>query len=319
MASDVPGRAPRRGPRYPTMADAARAHPRWHVHSYNRAEFYRLAAALAWLPRPARLRLARAIGRLGRRVFPSERAVVTRTLAIMTGATGPRLEELTAQLFGEFAMFFSDLVATQRTPTARLLERVGTLTGVDHLHRLEGAVISLTAHIGNWDLAGRLLARNAARTTHVVVAVEEARALETWLRRDGDGVRFVPRAEPTISLRLMAALRRGEAVAFQGDRALGNRGDTPVPFFGLPAPFPVGPFRLASATATPVVPAFCVLGADSRYEVTVREPLVVKPGGEEEALRAWVSVLEDVVRARPTQWFNFFDIWNPFDASSDGT
>ena len=313
MGSDTQQRDLEHTPRRDGLAGHPSARPRWYVHAYNRAEFYRLAAALAWLPRRARLGLARQIGRLGRRLLPAERAVIARSLGIMTGATGSRLDELTADVFGEFAMFFSDLVSTSREPTARLLGRVGTLVGEEHLPQLEGAVISLTAHVGNWDLAGRLLARNSARPTHVVVAVEEARALESWLRRDGDGVRFVPRSAPTISLGLMAALRRGEAVALQGDRALGNRGDVPVPFFGRPAPFPVGPFRLASASAAPVVPAFCTLDAGHRYTVTVLEPLVVKPGGEEEALRAWVSLLEGVVRARPTQWFNFFDIWNPFE------
>jgi hypothetical protein len=29
--------------------------PRWHAHRYNRAELYRLTAALGWLPRRARL------------------------------------------------------------------------------------------------------------------------------------------------------------------------------------------------------------------------------------------------------------------------
>ena len=70
-----------------------------------------------------------------------------------------------------------------------------------------------------------------------------------------------------MSLELMAALRRGEVVALQGDRALGNRGDISVPFFGRPAPFPVGPFRLASASGAPIVPAFCTLDADHRYAV----------------------------------------------------
>jgi KDO2-lipid IV(A) lauroyltransferase len=312
MGSDVQQRDPEHTPRLDGPAGHPSVRPRWYAHSYNQAEFYRLAGALAWLPRRARLGLARAIGRAGRRFLPAERAVVARSLGIMTGATGSRLDELTADVFGEFAMFFSDLVSTNREPPARLLGRVGTLTGAEHLHRLDGAVISLTAHVGNWDLAGRLLARNSARPTHVVVAVEEAQALERWLRRDGDGVRFVPRSAPTISLGLMAALRRGEAVALQGDRALGNRGDVPVPFFGRPAPFPVGPFRLASASTAPIVPAFCTLDAAHRYTVTVMEPLVVKPGDEGEALRAWVGILEGVVRARPTQWFNFFDVWDPF-------
>ena len=34
-------------------------------------------------------------------------------------------------------------------------------------------------------------------------------------------------------------------------------------------------------------------------------------GEEERAARAWVALLESVVREHPTQWFNFFDIWNP--------
>jgi len=300
---DAPSAAPRE---IPTRA----ARPRWYAHPYNRAEIYRLAAAMAWLPRDARLGLARRVGLLASRVMPAERAVVGKTLGLVTGATGRRLEEITAQVFGEFAMCFSDLLQ----PPGRLLAHVGTPTGVEHLRRLEGPVISLTAHVGNWDLAGRLLARHSARPTHVVVAVEDAPMLERWLRRDGDGLRFVPRVHPTVSLTLLAALRRGEAVALQGDRALGNRGDVSVPFFGRPAPFPVGPFRLAGAAGVPVLPAFCTLAPDRRYAVTILEPLAVTRGGEEDALRAWVAALERVVRERPTQWFNFFDIWSPLGA-----
>jgi predicted LPLAT superfamily acyltransferase len=59
----------------------------------------------------------------------------------------------------------------------------------------------------------------------------------------------------------------------------------------------------------PIVAAFCLLGADRRYLVKVAEPFVVERGGEEEAARAGVAVLEGVVRERPTQWFNFFDVW----------
>jgi lauroyl/myristoyl acyltransferase len=293
-------------------ADRAGERPRWYVHSYNRAELYRLAAALSRLPRPARLALARWIGRRALRFLPVERAVTRTSLAVMTGAAGPRLDALAAELFAEFAMLFGDLVAASRQPVERLCAHVGRRAGAEHLDRLDGPVISLTAHVGNWDLAGRLLARNSARPTHVVVAEEEMRALETWLRRDGDGIRFVARSRPTVSLELLAALRRGEIVALQGDRALGNRGDVLVPFFGRPAPFPIGPFRLASASGAPVAPAFCTLGPDRRYTIRMLEPLVVKRGDEEGALRAWVAILEGIVRERPTQWFNFFDIWNPF-------
>jgi len=242
--------------------------------------------------------------------MPSEREVVRATLMQVTGITeSHRLDELTTRTFTDFAMCFSDLMTTNRQPIARLADAVARVEGEDRVAGLTPPLISLTAHVGNWELAGRLLAGRTERTTHVVVAEEEALHLEQWVRRNGDGVRFVTRSRPTVSLELVAALRRGEVVAVQGDRALGTRGDVMIPFFGRPAPFPLGPFLLARAVGVPLVPAFCVLDSDGRYTVKVVGPLVVRRGSEEDAARAWVASLENVVRQYPTQWFNFFDIW----------
>jgi len=44
----------------------------------------------------------------------------------------------------------------------------------------------------------------------------------------------------------------------------------------------------------------------------VLSPVKITRGGEEEALVAWVGTLESIVAEKPTQWFNFFDVWNPF-------
>ncbi len=290
--------------------------PRWYWHPYNRAGLYRLAEALGRLPRGARLAVARQLGRLAPRLLTAERAAVRATLEVTTGASGARLDALTACVFGDFAMCFSDLVSTNRQPAAGLAAYVGHVGGTEHLERLAGGLVSVTAHIGNWELAGRLLATRSARRTHVVVAPEEAPALERWVRRDGDGLRFVPRTHPAIGAALLAALRRGDAVALQGDRALGTRGDVAIPFFGRPAPFPLGPFLLARAAGVPIVPAFCLLGADRRYVVHVGEPIPVDRGDEEGAARAWVALLEGLVREHPTQWFNFFDVWRPFAVPS---
>ena len=75
--------------------ERAAPRPRWHSHAYNRADLYRLAGALGWLPRRARLALARRIGRVVPRLMPAEEDVVRRTLARVTGATGSRLDALT--------------------------------------------------------------------------------------------------------------------------------------------------------------------------------------------------------------------------------
>jgi lauroyl/myristoyl acyltransferase len=284
--------------------------PRWHFHSYNRAAAYRLVEAASLIPRRARLALARTLGGAAPTWFPAERRAVRTTLALVTGASGARLEALTVTVFRNFAMCFSDLLSTNRRPADRLADCVGAVSGADHLEGLAGGVISVTAHVGNWELAGRLLAGRSGRRTHVVVAAD-APDLSRWVRRDGDGMRFVARQRPAIGIELLAALRRGEVVAVQGDRALGTRGDVSIPFFGRPAPFPLGPYLLARAARVPIVPAFCVLEEDHRYTVHVGKPIAVERGEEESAAHAWVASLEDVVREHPTQWFNFFDLWGP--------
>jgi len=45
-------------------------------------------------------------------------------------------------------------------------------------------------------------------------------------------------------------------------------------------------------------------------------PIWVKSGEEPAALTAMVATLERAVRAHPTQWFNFFDVWSPLRAAA---
>ncbi len=288
--------------------------PRWYAHRLNRGAVYRVAAAVAAiLPRPLRLRAARAVAAAAAGRFPAERDVVRATLArIVEGAAPAELDALVGEVFHNFAVCFTDLITSNRA--ARAAGLLASTEGMEHLaaaERLGRGLVVVTAHLGNWELGGRLLAGTVMRPTHVVVAPEQDPAVERFLRSDGGPVRFLTRMAPLDVLPLVSALRRDEVVALQGDRALGGRGDRLHTFFGVPAPFPLGPFVLARAARAPVLPAFCLLRADRRYTIALEEPWTVPAGGEPEALARWVSVLEAVVRRHPTQWFNFYDVWRP--------
>jgi lauroyl/myristoyl acyltransferase len=289
------------------------ARPAWHAHGLNRAGLYRAAAAVgARLPRSLRLRLAALLARRLRPWFSAEwRVVLANAARIAPTAPAAARQGMAADVFRHFAMCFSDLVVTNRQDD--LGPVVAELEGRRHFRAAAEAgqgLIVLTAHLGNWDLGGRLAAQVSGRPTHVVMEAEHDPALEAMLRQGPPTVRFITRRRPTDVLGLVAALRRGEIVAMQGDRALGGRGDVPVPFFGAPVRFPLGPFLLARAAGVPVVPAFCVLQPDRRYRVRAMEPIAVARGDEVGALGRWVAVLEQAVRDCPEQWFNFFDCWD---------
>jgi len=295
-------------------APAVAAPPRWYTHGLNRPAVYRAGAVLtAALPRPVRLALARALARRAAGWFPAERACVRANLARVRPAAGPaERERLADEVFRHFAICFADLISTNRREARpeRLLARI---EGDAHLLAAEAehrGLVLVTAHLGNSELGGRLLAARVRRPTHVVVAAEADPGVERFLRGGAAPVHFVRRGDPTAALPLVAALRRHEVVALQGDRALGTRGDVLVDFFGEPAPFPLGPFLLARAAGAPVVPAFCLLDRDLRYTVALGTPIHVTAGGERAALAAWVGVLEAMVRRVPEQWFNFFDVWS---------
>jgi len=291
------------------------APPDWYSHGLNRVVYYRLAAAAAAaLPRPARLRLARGLGRLLARAVPAERSAVRSNLGRVLASAPPAvIEAKVGETFANFGAFFADLLTLNRRPGADLRAYVASADGEEHLDMALAAgrgVVLLTAHLGNWELAGRLLALGLARPTWVLVAEEPDPGVERFLRGGAAPVRFVTRRQPAAAVTLLAALRRGELVALQGDRALGTRGDAAAPFFGVPAAFPLGPFVLARAAGAPLVPAFCVLGPDRRYTIRMLPPLRVGAEGEAAALGAWVEILEAAVRENPEQWFNFFDVWN---------
>ncbi len=299
----------------PPAAPPTPSPARWYAHSYNRPSYYRLALATApRLPRRARRWLAAGAARVLAPCLAVERAAVGRNLArVHPGRDGAWLDAAVRRVFQRFAVCFADLLSLNREPAAKLWQHVARVEcdqpARELLTRERGSVF-VTAHLGNWQLAGRLLA-TFGRRVHLVMAPEQEPGVAAILDGDPDsGLRAVRRTSPLVSVELVAALRRGEFVAFQMDRAMGDRGDRRVPFFGAAAAFPLGPFVMAGAAGVPVVPAFCVLDEGGRYRLCVEAAFDVRRGEEERGLARAVTVLERYVTGYWEQWFNFFDVWS---------
>jgi lauroyl/myristoyl acyltransferase len=289
---------------------------RWYTHAYNRLAFYRLVAVCSpWFPRSVQLRMARVVGTACCRWMPREYAAVRGNLTrVLPHANPSEVEQQARQVFSNFACSFTDLLALNRQSRVLQQTYVARVQGLEHLQAVlqapRGFVVA-TAHLGNWDLAGRLLS-TYGRRIHVLMAPEQDPAIQRFLRAGmGEAdIRFVTNEGGAVFVQLLMALRRGEVVAVQMDRATGHRSDVSVPFFGAPAVLPLGPLLLARTAQVPVLPCFCVMRPDAQYEIWVDQALTIAPGHEEVTLRQMVRVLERYIAMAPNQWYNFYDVWD---------
>jgi len=133
------------------------------------------------------------------------------------------------------------------------------------------------------------------------------------LERDGD-VKVIPVSAGALPVEIVAALERGEVVAFHGDRAISDA-TVRVPFLGAEAAFPTGPWQLAAATGALVVPAFLLKEGFRRYRFACEPPIEVSAPRSERArvlaehTAAFARLLESILARHPYQWFNFFEFW----------
>ena len=173
----------------------------------------------------------------------------------------------------------------------------------------------VTGHVGNWEM-GAVTLRDHGLTPAVVGQPEldpnvQAMRLELRTRLGVESIDIGSSMGTAFKVR--AAVDRGRAVALLVDRAY-PEDQVIVPFFGRPTPFLRSPALLARFCGCDVLPGFFLRAPDGSYFNVWGEPLRADPtlSPEEDAVRILSRVardLEGVIRANPSQWFNFYRFW----------
>lgn len=268
-----------------------------------------------------------AIGAIFWALLPAKRRVVLENLGRILGpAPVSRVarEKIALETFVNFARCLTDcLEAAGPNPPDFQVDTDGDALLEAALARGRGGVM-VTAHLGNWELIGRLVGRKGFPIT-VAMARERNESVRRFVEwhRGQEGVEIVYTDGSVFgALDMLRVLRKNRILAFQLDRPSGGGGDRVVPFFGVPTPFPIGPFLLAQAAGAPVLPVFTFLTGHHRYLVEQRDigavPRKGGPQAAQAALEMTVRMLEDAVRRYPDQWFHFTAIGGEGWAAANG-
>ena len=293
---------------------------RWYQHRYHTPFAHKLVFTI--IPRIPRLThppIAVVTALIFFLLLSKERRAVVRNLRHIRPGGPLRLHWEAYRVFYSFCDFMVSYCYVPHASHDKLLRMLARPDrGAERIDRClaQGTgLIVWTAHLGNWELASRLLELHGRRV-NVARVVETGNPSEMMLRdlMANERLRVVQLNDDRLAtLELLAALRAGEIVAMQGDRTAGPARAS-APFFGGTADFPLGPFVLSQVSGAPLLPGVVVREGWLRYRVIVGEPILPKSSGEggvglHEALGHAVKFLEDNVRAYYNQWLNFYDFW----------
>jgi KDO2-lipid IV(A) lauroyltransferase len=286
----------------------------------DRLKYYLFELARHVLPLlPARLgyRLASLAGSIAYLVSGRGRAAVQ---ANLDRVLGPKVDpaqrnRLVRRVFQNAAKNYFDLFRVPRLHPAE----VEKVLSIHNWERLEQAlaqgkgVVLATAHFGNFDLVGQVLAGRSLPVTAIAESLQPPQLfhLVTGMR-NSKGLSFIP-AGPAAVRAVIKALRRGEIVGMACDRDIQGKG-LRVRFFGEETRLPTGAMFMGVKTGAPIVPAFVVRRPDDTFTAFVESPIEVGPAQpEEEVVRRcteqMAALLERYISQYPDQWVVFEPIW----------
>jgi len=283
-----------------------------------RNPWYRLGtfkAALkiaAALPRPLSQEIAGAIGSASFSLSKSAREIARENLALATGKIGNDLDDLCRANFENFVKMLADYFYCSSAEPSQIRVLVEQRRGLEHIEsaraRGKGGLL-ITAHLGNWELGGILLALDGIPLT-VVTLEEPSHELTTWREdyRKRLGIKTVAvGSDPFSFVGIISALRRNEFVAMLVDRPYAQSG-VPVKFFENETLFSSAPTLLWQHTDAAVLPAFVLQTKTGRYQSFVESPIAMNADPAQNAQRI-AAVFESIIRAHPEQWYNYVPLW----------
>jgi predicted LPLAT superfamily acyltransferase len=180
----------------------------------------------------------------------------------------------------------------------------------------------ICCHLGNLELC-RVLSKQMPGLkltvlTHTKHAARFNRLLAQLDPESQLNLMEVTELSPVTAMLLSAKIAQGELVAIAGDRIPVSRNPriALARFLGATAPFPVGPYILASLLQCPTYLMFSMrTGHTSKIHFELfREAIRLPRQMRDEALAGLVAVyagrLEHFCLRAPLQWFNFYDFWH---------
>jgi KDO2-lipid IV(A) lauroyltransferase len=217
--------------------------------------------------------------------------------------------------FRNHAKAYADLMQlpTMSMQAMRPLLKVKGLEYLEEARAIGKGVLVVSCHMGSYEVVSAIW---SATLTPVSFFAEELepRALFEWYRetRARLGISVLTLGHGGLR-KVLQALHDKEMVITAIDRDITGTGHR-MPFFGRPAPIPLGPAAIALRLGTPLFPVCVYRLPDDSYQAEGAPLVFAKDTGDSmgDQVRATQQVLRQIeafIRSHPEQWHVPHRIW----------
>ncbi|MCW8344836.1 glycosyltransferase family 2 protein [Vibrio sp. ZSDZ65] len=186
-------------------------------------------------------------------------------------------------------------------------------------------VLLLGSHLGNIELCRALSRRYSHIKINALVFTEHAERFNAVMKAVNPNSELnliqVSHMGPDTAILLQQKIEQGEWVVIVGDRTSTSKEQRCVwaDFLDKPAPFPQGPFMLASVLKAPVYLMFGLRDDNQatphfnvyfeHFSDKIALPRSTRQTALESVVQRYAARLEHYAMLAPLQWYNFFNFW----------
>ena len=198
----------------------------------------------------------------------------------------------------------------------RMFKRVKTVGWeyVDEAVAMDKGVIMASAHIGNWELAGRYI--SLSHKMSVIYKRLRNNLVDSYTNKLRDDFSVVLIEKKVALRKVLKLLKEKYIVTIMIDQNARSQG-VQIDFLGSPASTFVGTAKIAFKTGAPIVPAIAIRENDGSHTFYFEKPILPEDFKDQEypiqALTEYVSKqIEPYILKYPEQWFWVHRRWRKF-------
>jgi Kdo2-lipid IVA lauroyltransferase/acyltransferase len=223
-----------------------------------------------------------------------------------------RIDEISRRVFINLGISIAEVFSV-----SRIKEHIDKIIEFKDIEKFDNilakgkGIISLSAHLGNWELMPMYFAGKGYPSNIIArpIYYEKYNEWASFLR-SSMGVNVIYRTESPK--KMIKILKDKQILGMAADQDIDSIDGVFVDFFAEKAYTPSSPVKLANVAGVPIVPMF-IVRKGNKHSIYIEDPIYIENNSVQDWVvfytQKWSNIVESYIRKYPEQWVWMHKRW----------